>query len=145
MTPSVARSGTQGTNALAFFVALGMPESTRLRTGTSLHLGIRIVERVALTQLVSGRRDWSANRSGYRYELHGDTGQEILAFHLHPDGTGFGEPHLHISSGAGNLRPEFHRAHLPTGEIALEAFLAFVIRDFGVRPLRADYAAVLAT
>jgi hypothetical protein len=81
---------------------------------------------------------------GYRYQVHTDDGQEILAFHWHSDEDSASEPHIHLSAGAGTLRPEFHRAHIPSGEVSRDAFLLFAIRDFGVTPQRADYERVLA-
>lgn len=105
---------------------------------------LRLDERLRLVQSSTGGREWSVARVGYRYQLHTDDVTEILAFHLHSPSPGVAGPHLHISAGAGSLRPEFHRAHIPTGAVRLQEFLLFAIRDFAVRPIRADYADVLA-
>ena len=81
----------------------------------------------------------------YRLELREAEGPEVLAYHWHPNTPGFREPHLHVSSGAGRLAPELQRAHLPTGSITLSQFVLMLIVDFGVAPLRPDWAAVLGS
>lgn len=128
-----------------FAAGVGTGPAIRVQAVRGTHLRLRLNERFRVSSSGADARLWNATGVGYQYQLHTDTDEEILAFHWHPEQGWPDHPHLHFSSGAGALRPEFHRAHLPTGEIALEAFLAFVIRDFGVRPLRADYAAVLAS
>lgn len=140
---AVIRGDTSLARPSEFELEVGAENGLRLRTVHG-HLRFRLAERVTLSNDGSTMRGWTARRTAYRYQVHTDEDQEVLAFHWHPDADRADSPHLHLSTGAGTLRPEFHRAHLPTGEIALEAFLAFVIRDFGVRPLRADYVAVLA-
>ena len=127
-----------------FAAGIGIGPAIRVQAPRGAHLSLRLNERFRVGSTGDEGKFWSATTVGYQYQLHTDADEEILAFHWHPEQGWPDHPHLHISSGAGTLRPEFHRAHLPTGEVALEAFLAFVIRDFSVRPLRADYATVLA-
>lgn len=83
--------------------------------------------------------------TGYEFQLRQPGGPEMLAYHWHPDSPGFSEPHLHVSSGAGQLAPELQRAYLPTGSITLSQFVLMLIADFGVAPLRPDCAAVLGS
>lgn len=143
--PEVVKAA-RGTAPSRMSFAVGPEEGARVATRRGPHLRIRLEQLVDL----AGEPDeageaWEPRVRGYRYQLYEDAGTEIFACHLHPGIGGFAHPHLHISAGAGTLRSEFHRAHLPTGEVPLGDFLAFVIRDFAVRPLRDDYAAVLAS
>ena len=79
----------------------------------------------------------------YRYGVSSDSDAEILAFHLHPGKVSVAAPHLHVSSGAGTLIAELQRAHIPTGVVTLAAFVRFLVVDFGARPLRPEWEAVL--
>ena len=83
--------------------------------------------------------------TGYEFQLRQAEGPEVLAYHWHPKTPGFRAPHLHLSSAAGQLAPELQRAHLPTGSITLSQFVLMLIGDFGVAPLRPDWAAVLGS
>lgn len=70
------------------------------------------------------------------------SGHEIFAYHLHP-GKVFA-PHLHLGAGAGSLAAPLYKAHFPTaGPVELTGLFRLLIEDFGVRPLRADWAVVL--
>jgi hypothetical protein len=82
---------------------------------------------------------------GYAYTLLDEAGREILAFHLHPDGRSHVQtPHLHLGAGAGQLRLELTRAHIPTGPMTIASVVRLGIEAFSVRPLRRDWDAVLA-
>jgi hypothetical protein len=71
--------------------------------------------------------------------------REIVAYHWHPHGRSHEiEPHLHLGTGVGSVRPELTKAHLPTGRITLPDVLKLAIDAFAVRPRRRDWAAVLA-
>ena len=104
----------------------------------------RITEEVAFESTISGFEGVGAR---YRYELREFDGREILAYHLHPGASRSlpNFPHLHVSGGAGDLIPELQRAHLPAGAVSLADFVALLIRDFGVRPLRPDWEEILAS
>ena len=82
---------------------------------------------------------WSAIVAGYRCELSDADERELLAYHWHPQGVSpIIWPHLHVSASVAPI--DLTRAHLPTGPVALRCAAA----DLGVRPLRQDWAAVLA-
>lgn len=86
---------------------------------------------------------WQVVIVGYNHTLYGDDEREIVAYHWHPQGpSDVVIPHLHL--GAGALRLDLTKAHLPTGPVPLPAVLRLAIRDLGVRPLRADWDMVLA-
>ncbi|MCC7363558.1 MAG: hypothetical protein IT303_04230 [Dehalococcoidia bacterium] len=70
-----------------------------------------------------------------------ETRREIFAYHRHPPR--LDRMHLHVGSGAGQLIAALHRAHLPAGDVSLPDIIEVLVEDFGVRPLRADWQAVL--
>jgi hypothetical protein len=87
---------------------------------------------------------WQVRTTGYDYKLDDTDGHEIVAYHWHPTGRSSEQrPHLHIGVGAGTLLPELQTAHLSTGFVTPVPVLALLLESFGVRPRRADWAAVL--
>lgn len=70
-----------------------------------------------------------------------ETRREILAFHRHAGR--FPNGHYHIGPGAGALLEPFHRAHIPAPSVTLELFIEMLVLDFGTRPLRPDWQALL--
>lgn len=98
---------------------------------------------------------WKAQTVAYYYSLEDADGDEIIAYHWHPDTTpAIAHPHLHLKRGCikresgsdqgeSQLRPEFAHAHLPTGRVALEDIILSLIRDFGVHPMRNDWHTIL--
>jgi hypothetical protein len=79
----------------------------------------------------------------YAYKIDNWTdGYEIMAYHWDPDGRAK-YPHLHLSHGTPIGRNDLLGAHLPTGRIALEDVIQFLIEFFEVVPARADWAECL--
>ena len=72
-----------------------------------------------------------------------------MSYHWHPDGPGGATyPHLHLGLAcgvpprpAGLIHPD---VHIPTGRVALEDLLRLAIEQLEVKPLRDDWAEVLA-
>ena len=62
---------------------------------------------------------------------------EVVSFHYHPD-SGIDFCHLHFRQ-----IPEYSKVHFPTGRVAIEEVVALAIRDFGVKPCRKDFEAVV--
>ena len=88
---------------------------------------------------------WQIQVSSYFYELLDSDGREVLAYHWHPRGNSpVATPHLHLEQGARVGRPEVRDAHLPTGDVSLNAILRVLIEEMDVRPLRPDWESVLA-
>ena len=143
-TQAVPRiGGAQATADTLYTLVLNRNEPAPLRAESDLALAVihrfRVINESARTS-----RPYRVISAAYYYALTEGDGREILAYHWHPEERGaIPEPHLHIESGAGTLRAEFDRAHLPTGRVALEDFLRLLIRDFAVRPLRSDWEAIL--
>lgn len=111
----------------------------------SLSLTIRHTFRVAQDASRPFRSQWWAHTTGYLYTLEGADGREVLAYHWHPAGRSQEtEPHLHLGVGAGALRRELVKAHIGTGFVTPDTLFILIIEQFGVRPRRSDWAAVLA-
>jgi hypothetical protein len=82
---------------------------------------------------------------GYAYRLNDEMGAEILSYHWHPLDQGVIYPHLHLKRGAQIGRAELQKCHMPTGRVAIESVVLFLIETFGVKPLREDWSGVLRT
>jgi hypothetical protein len=92
-----------------------------------------------------GRDPWRVRTAEYNYNLRDIEGKVVIAYHWHPAPKfKVRDPHLHLEQGAKVGRAEIHRAHIPTGRVAVEDVIRFVITEFGVEPLRADWDRVLA-
>ena len=88
---------------------------------------------------------WQIQVSSYFYELLDSDGREVLAYHWHPRGNSpVPTPHLHLEQGAQVGRTEVRDAHLPTGDVSMEAILRVLIEEMGVRPLRPDWESILS-
>ncbi len=90
------------------------------------------------------RGPWMVAVVSYYYTLSDAAGREVLGYHWHPDSRNpVTHPHLHLGAGAGTLLADLTRAHLPTGPVSLVDVIRLAVRDFRVRPLRPDWAALL--
>jgi hypothetical protein len=84
------------------------------------------------------RGPWKVSTRAYRYEVAEAQGLELLACHWHPAGKSRWKlPHPHVSGG------RLHGMHLPSSRVSLEALLRVLLAELEVRPLRADWVAVL--
>jgi hypothetical protein len=128
-----------------YFLTLPGADPVRVARRGGGHCQIRIEERFAIVRssIESAAAEYTVATRKYAYTLDDDGGKEILAFHWHSREQGFDLPHLHVSAGAGQLVDVFHRAHIPTGRVALSDFVAFLIRDFDVTARDPSYRRVL--
>jgi hypothetical protein len=96
-----------------------------------------------------GRGPWKVSTVAYYYTLEtpetsAAPSQEVLGYHWHPqERNAVTYPHLHLYQGAGTLRHNLIKAHLPTARVAVEDVLRCVITQLGVVPLRDDWEAIL--
>jgi hypothetical protein len=74
----------------------------------------------------------------YSYAVETEAAQEIVGYHWHPGGVSPVKfPHLHLGPAALIGREELSRkAHLPTGRIAFEDVVEFLVATFAVEPGR---------
>ncbi len=74
-----------------------------------------------------------------------DTRGQLILYHWHPTGRSHvATPHLHLGPPLLAALGVKRSIHLPTGDVRLEDFVGTLIREFGVRPVRRDWARVLA-
>lgn len=140
-TPLTVSPAYSSSNTL-YTLYIGQESPVSLNGPNHLLLSVAHRYRIAPTGGLLARK-YRVRTVAYYYALEDDAGHEVIAYHWHPEDRGESFPHIHLEAGAGTLRPEFHRAHLPTERIALEDFIRLRIRDFAVTPNRADYPAIL--
>ena len=88
---------------------------------------------------------WQVDVVGYNYAVIDAEVTEVLLYHWHPIGNSpIVAPHLHLRRGAQVGRTEVRDAHLPTGDVSLNAILRVLIEEMGVRPRRSEWESILA-
>jgi len=108
------------------------------------HFRVSVPQEYCVVKGEGDRGPWKVHTVRYIYALLTDEGQEIFAYHWHPDGRSpITTPHFQFGAGAGVQLVEARKAHFPTRRIALEEFLRCAIRDFGMVARRDDWDAVL--
>ena len=88
--------------------------------------------------------EWKVRTDGYAYRvtLTDDPSSELISWHWHPDsrpGT-----HLHVIAAHAQYGA-IDKMHIPTGRVALEEVVLFLIEDLDVEPRREDWRDVLAS
>jgi hypothetical protein len=111
----------------------------RLRSRHDLTFSFTQTYRLAGTEDAGG---WIARPTGYRYELAEADGHELVAYHWHPASRSpVVVPHLHATIRGATT--DFGKPHLPTAVVTPQAVIRCLITEFGVEPLRRDWARVL--
>ena len=93
-------------------------------------------------------------QQSYFYELSidGNHPEELIAFHWDREPLGIAgrsEPHVHIgpailSPGSAFSISDFHKRHIPSGDIRFPFVVRFLIEELGVEPLRPNWDEILA-
>jgi hypothetical protein len=113
------------------------------RNGQALKLVLR--HRFVVRRTEGNRGLWTASTEEYVYQAIDERDDLIAAWHWHPMTQLAGDdapwPHLHAYGARETLT--LHKLHLPTGRVALEAIVRFLINDLEVVPRRADWRALL--
>jgi hypothetical protein len=125
--------------------ALLLNRDTPVRLQTTPPLWLSIAQHYRIIQVEDASAEpWKVETAAYRYELLEADEREILIFHWHPEGQGLITfPHLHLQHASRVQHPVLQMAHIPTGRVAVEDVIRLTIREFGARPLRDDWDAVL--
>ncbi len=122
--------------------------------GVDRRFALRVRHYCQLTDLKRPRRRPSqAVTDGYVADLLDAGGALVVGYHWHPiEGGTIRYPHLHVGRQFAHpgLSPDIRvmadrlvRSHLPTGAILLPTVLRLAIAEFGVEPLRRDWASIL--
>lgn len=125
--------------------------SLTLREGDPVRLagmGIAISISQYFRPVRDDRKDYGPFRvrtTAYYYTVEDVSGDEILAYHWHPDtpNSKTVHPHVQLEYGAKVGRPELAGSHIPTGRVTVEDFVRLLIELFGVLPRRPDWRDVL--
>ena len=90
--------------------------------------------------------EWKSNTLAYVYAVgteQGVGGSEILSWHWHPLTTpDRPDPHVHVRADDDAL-PALRDLHIPSGRVAFEEVVLFLIRDLRCVAARDDYEDVL--
>ncbi len=118
----------------------GLPQKLR---GTDLSLVLR--QRYYVIKVEDPNRGpWKVSTAEYDYNFRDSETRVVIAYHWHPGGRQkVRRPHLHLDRGAEVGRQELHRAHIPTGRVAIEDVIRFAINELGVEPRRDDWEQIL--
>jgi len=91
--------------------------------------------------------EWKASTHGYVYRVSLETTDgdaEIIGWHWHPTPTPRRpQPHVHVRSEQPYLGVTFSRLHIPSGRVAFEEVVRFLIAELQVLPNRRDWVEVL--
>jgi hypothetical protein len=87
--------------------------------------------------------EWKVKTDAYAYHLliSEDEAGQFFSWHWHPDD----KPgcHVHVGPRQGKTRA-LYRLHVPSGRVAFEEVLRFLIDEMDVRPVRQDWEAILS-
>ena len=143
VTPSVVVTDRYHPAQTLFSMTVNDGEPVSLEGSSRLQF--KLVQYCATDDEPEQRLSWRVTSRGYTYAIYDSEGREILLYHWHPIGASVVEtPHLHLKQGAQVGRAEVRNAHLPTGEVSLNAVLRVLIEEMGVNPRRTDWESILA-
>ena len=115
-----------------------------LRCRPALLLKVGMLYEIIRTEDKPERGSWRVSTRGYMYEMQTASGELVWSYHWHPTGK-VRSPHAHL--GSTQLRDDAvlsYKAHHPTGRISLESVVRTRIGEYGVSPMREDWAELLA-
>jgi len=89
--------------------------------------------------------EYTVRTESYVYEvLDLVTKKDVFCFHWEPHSK-VKYPHLHLGFATkGHGLPLDNKAHILSGRVALEDLVTFLISDMGVKPLKDNWAGILA-
>lgn len=135
-------------------VRLDQPVPLRLadRRGGTLLFDAHFAVAVTLGLSIGTAPGFVSSTQTYEYRLLDRLERELLVYHWQPGPryAGPDHPHLHVSaslramtSAADEREIDLDKLHLPTGQVTLAAVVRSLITEFGVEPIRPDWARVL--
>ncbi len=83
----------------------------------------------------------------YLYSIFDAQIKELISFHFHPELTAdpILYPHIHVYADDDPRFKQFnlHKRHIPSGRVALEDIIDWLISELGVQPIREDWQSIL--
>jgi hypothetical protein len=108
-------------------------------------LKLELAHRYTVTEGDYERGPWKVSTVEYIYEVADESDEPIARFHWHSVSAQPGDevrwPHVHVHGDRAALT--LHKLHLPTGRVSIESVVRFLIDDFDVVPVRANWDAIL--
>jgi len=118
--------------------------------GASEYYNFVFLQSYSPLQLLWG--EWKIKTQGYIYRLYEarkgtnlaemDATRELISYHWHPRDIRPKTPkfpHLHLRPALEAKRPDITNAHIPTGRIAIETVVIFLIEQLGITPLTTSW------
>lgn len=99
------------------------------RSGGTVYLGATIAFRYATSERFPGERKVSTLAYTYTVSRDPILDDQIIRWEWHPDLLEW--PHLHVAAGVQGEKSG-HKLHLPTGRVAFEMVLAFLLHDLDI-------------
>lgn len=123
-------------------MTLGSGDAVPIRSAASVALAL--AQHYRIIEGSSSTHSWRVVIVAYYYALETQAGQEIIAYHWHPNaGSAVAFPHLHLGPAAAVGRSELVKSHLPTAFIEVGDIIRLVITAFGVEARRDDWERVI--
>jgi hypothetical protein len=85
---------------------------------------------------------WRVHTASYAYQLFLRDERPLISWHWHPGGRSpVTWPHAHVPHHVSPV--DLSKAHVPTGQVSIQAVIRFAIEEVSVEPLRPDWRAML--
>ena len=115
-----------------------------VRLAGALRFGLQLQQSYLIEAPETRGGLWTVRVAAYVYTLSDSDQREILNYHWHPLGNSrIVRPHLHLEQGALVGLSGIRGAHFPTGPVAIDVFLRFLIEELSVEPTRPDWDVIL--
>jgi hypothetical protein len=123
-------------------------DPVRLKCGDDRELQFSASQRFVLIPDERYEGEWKSRTLDYIYgvSMPGEDGDlELFRWDWHPMTTPAREqPHLHVRGSEPELSIPVERLHVPTGRVAFEEVVRFIILELGADPNREDWKEILA-
>ena len=98
-------------------------------------------------QQPNARNNYLVSTKGYIYSVLDAEKKDLIGFHYHPelDDDPVMHPHIHVYADADERFADFnlHKRHIPSGRVALEDVIEWLIIELEVKALRSDWRQIL--
>jgi hypothetical protein len=125
---------------------LSNPRVIRLRRASGPDLFLEPSQLFTIVDDVRYPGEYKASTLAYVYSvrLTEAPDDEVLAWHWHPLTTpDRPAPHMHVTADIRQLGTKLSKLHIPSGRVAFEEVVRFLIADLGVTPSRDDWQEVI--
>ncbi len=122
------------------------PQPLMLKRKNNSKLFIDISQEI---QQPNARNDYLVSTKSYMYSILDAEKKDLIGFHYHPelDDDPVMHPHIHVYADADKRFADFnlHKRHIPSGRVALEDVIEWLIVELEVKALRSNWQQILQT